>query len=455
MGVGLRIFDAHDLLDQWIAHESSELAVTLSDMARRGPTILLLDHLEALTIYEGMPSALAVASRSVIAQVCALLDEVPTQPDIMAFGIASGALDPRFETRNPFDLQVPVDAPNRWGRHEMLLLASAGLPLEEGFDFSKLATMTAGATGRDLKNLVRSAHLMATGPKVTEQDLFASFRSMRLSAAAEVRCDIPTVSWNEVAGLDDIKQMLCDTLSWSLQLYDRFRAVGVRPPRSVLLSGGEGTGKTSLVRSLASFFPVNFIEIDCGLLATLTQEAATTFLQDGFALARRKAPCLVFFDEIDVLFEPVDEAADIEIAPHHHPIVAQLMSDLDTLSLYPGVVVIAATNRPDRLTAEMLRPGRFDFAVALPLPDAAARKKILQIHAHKLPLAADVDFDKLANSTHGMSPAEIAYLCNRVGLMALRNSLAGPEGGIIPPVVNGALFDQALRGRKSSSSSAT
>jgi len=449
LGVSLRLFDAHNLLDQWLAHDSSELVVSLSDLARRGPTIVLLDHLEALTIHEGMSSALAVASRSVTAQICALLDEVPTQPDIMAFGVASGALDFRFETRSPFDLQVPVDAPNRWGRHELLLLASAGLPVETGVDFSDLATMTAGATGRDLQGLVRTAHLMAAGPKIVEQDLYAAFRSMTLSAASAVRCDIPTTSWAEVAGLDEIKQMLCDTLSWSLQLYDRFSAVGVRPPRSVLLSGGEGTGKTSLVRSLASFFPVNFIEVDCALLATRSQGDSAAFLQDSFALARRKAPCLVFFDEIDVLFEPTEEGSDAETAPHHHPIVAQLMSALDSLVLYPGVVVIAATNRPDRLTAEMLRPGRFDFAVALPLPDVAARKKILQIHAHKLPLAADVDFEKLATSTHGMSPAEIAYLCNRVGMMALRNSLAGPEAGIIPPVVNNELFTQALRGRKS------
>lgn len=287
---------------------------------------------------------------------------------------------------------------------------------------------------------------MAKGPRVAERDLFEAFRSLTPSAAGAVRCDIPTTSWDDVGGFDDIKQMLCDTLTWSLQLYDRFAAVGVRPPSSVLLSGGSGTGKTALVRALASYIPVNFIEVDCALLAAYGPDGAADFLQNSFALARRKAPCLIFFDEIDVLFE--SEETDADAAPHHHPIVAQLMANLDSMAMFPGVVVIAASSRPDRLTAEILRPGRFDFAIALPLPDAAARKKILQIHARKLPLASDIDFEKLAGATHGMSPAEIANLCNRVGMMALRNSLSSPEGGLIPPVVNGALFDQALRGRK-------
>ncbi len=446
LGAFLRVFDAHSLLDQWLAHDSSELTVSLSDLVRKGPTIILFDHLEALTLPEGASSALAVAARSVTAQVCSLLEEAPMQPEIFVFGVSSGPLDLRFGSQSPFDLTIPVDAPNRWGRHEALLLASEGISVADDVDFAALAAMTAGATGRDLRNLVRTAHLMASGPKVAEKDLFTAFRSMAPSAASEVRCDIPTTSWDDVAGLDDVKQMLCDTLSWALQLYDTFAAAGVRPPGSVLLSGGRGTGKTSLVRSLAGFMPVNFVEIDCPLLASRDRGAAAAFLQESFALARRKAPCLVFFDEIDALFESED--GEPEKAPHRHPIVAQLMANLDSLPLLPGVVVIAATSRPDRLTSEFLSPGRFDFALTLPLPDLAARKKILQIHAHKLPLASDIDFDHLAESTHGMAPAEIANLCNRVGMMALRQSLSSPEGGIIPPVVNADLFEQALRGRK-------
>ncbi len=445
-GVALRVFDAHGLIDQWLAHQSSELAVSLSELARRGPTVILLDHMEALEIPEGTSSAMSVAAHSVMAEICALLDEVPTQPNIMVFTTSSAPLTARLDGNRRFDLRLPVDSPNRWGRHEILLLACAGSALADDVDLSALASMTPGATGRDIKNLVSTARLLSEGPKLSERDLFSALRGMAPSAAAEVRCEIPTTSWDEVAGLDDIKSMLCDTISWSLQLYEKFAAAGVRPPRSVLLSGGQGTGKTSLVRSMAAFMPVNFIEVNCPILSARTPESAAAFLRESFALARRKAPCLVFFDDVDVLFEPTE--SETEIVPHHHPIVSQLIADLDSLGNLPGVVVIAATNRPDRLTAEILRPGRFDFAVTLPLPDVAARKKVLQIHARKLPLASDIDFDRLAATTQGMSPAEIATLCNRVGMMALRRSLASGEGGVIPPIVNAELFEQALRGRK-------
>jgi transitional endoplasmic reticulum ATPase len=446
LGVPLVTLDAYQLLDKQVAHNPADLGVSLTDLARRGPTLLLLDHLEALSTDAPSPLALATASRTVVARLCALLDEVFLQPNIMAFSVLSGALDPRFKERQRFDVVLPVDAPNRLERHEILTLNAHSLQLSDKVDLAQLAAITSGATARDLSQLVTAAARLAAGPCLAEEDFTAALRSMEFSALSEVRCDVPEVSWNDVAGLDDIKQLLRETLSWSLKHHDRFADAGIKPPRSILLSGGQGTGKTSLVRALPTVVPLNFIEISCPTLATLTIVKATAVLRDSFALARRKSTCLVFFDDLDVLFDVrgVDDAG-----PGFSPLVAQLLIELDDLSLLPGVIVIASTNRPDRLSQEILRPGRFDFAVTLPMPDHSARKKILQIHAHKLPLAADVDFDHLAGIMNGMSPAEIAGLCNRVGIMALRQSLSEESGGLLPPVANAALFEQAMRGRKS------
>ncbi|NTU76406.1 MAG: AAA family ATPase, partial [Alphaproteobacteria bacterium] len=152
-----------------------------------------------------------------------------------------------------------------------------------------------------------------------------------------------------------------------------------------------------------------------------------------------------FLDDIDVLFESVSAPDDVV---RLHPVVAQILVEIDKLQAMSGVVVLAATSRADRLSFEFVRSGRFDFTVTLPLPDALARKKILQIHARKLPLAADIDFDHLAGLTQGMTPAEIAALCNRVGLMALQQAQGEGSSGVIPPVVNAELFEQLLRGRK-------
>lgn len=443
--VPIVILGANQLLDKMLAGVITDLGVSLTELARRGPTIILLDHLEVLSRRENDTAALHAASRAVVSQICALLDEAAMQPGIMIFGVGSGAINFRFRENRRFDVILPVDAPNSLERHEILLVSTRSLPLLDSVNLGKVAAAATGATARDLGQLVSTASHLAQGPRLTDYDFQAAARHVEYSAAGDVRCDIPSMAWNDVAGLDDIKKLLRETLSWSLKFREQFDEAGVKPPRSILLSGGKGTGKTSLVRALANIIPLNFIEIDCSLLGASDAEKAVQVIRDSFILARRKAPCLVFFDDIDVLFD-VQDATETGIKAS--PVIPRLLIELDGLALMPGVMVVAATNRPDRLSVEILTPGRFDYAATLPMPDTAARKKILQIHAHKLPLAADIDFDHLANITHGMSPADIANLCNRVGLLALRQSLSEEHGAIVPPAVSAVLFEQVLRGRK-------
>lgn len=446
MEVVFQTLDAYQLVDRWITHGAQDLSSYLHELAKRGKTILLLDHLESLSSADTHSSTIAAAARSVTAQLCMLLDEVATQPDVLVFGITSGHLDSRFEHNQRFDLTLQIDPPNRWGRNEILHLATEHMPLEKDVDLSKIATLSSGMTAQDLNNLARSAALSMQGDKITSHDFMTAFRALKPSAINDVQCDIPPTLWNEVAGLDDIKDLLEETLSWSLTEHEKFNKSGVQPPRSILLSGGEGTGKTSLVRALAGHMPMHFIEANCAVLLTKSLKESQKYIKDCFVLARRKAPCLIFFDDIDAFFDSASESD--ESTPYHHLVIAQLLVELDALSKMPGVIVIAATNRPDRLTRDILKPGRFDFALTLPMPDHSARKKILQIHARKLPLSEDIDFDNIASSIQGMSSAEIANLCNRVGLIALRKSMNKPGDGGLMPVVSSETFLKALRGRK-------
>lgn len=446
MEVVFQTLDAYDLVDRWISQGPSDLSSYLHELAKRGKTILLLDHLESLATVDTHSSTIAAAARAVTAQLCTLLDDVATQPNVLVFGITSGELDRRFDHNQRFDVSLQVDPPNRWGRCEILHLATESMPLADDVDLPLLSTLSSGMTAQDLNNLARSAALSASSEKITSNDFLTAFRSLTPSAAKDVQCDIPSTLWDEVAGLDDIKNLLRETISWSLIEHEKFQEAGVQPPRSILLSGGEGTGKTSLVRALAGFLPMHFIEAKCPVLMTRSQNDGQKYIKDCFALARRKAPCLIFFDDIDVFFDVI--AGHDEDVPYHQAVVSQLLVELDALLDMPGVIVIAATNRPDRLSRDILKPGRFDFALTLPMPDQSARKKVLQIHARKLPLSADIDFDKLATSIKGMSSAEIANLCNRVGLMALRNALSKSGNGGTMPVVTPELFVQALRGRK-------
>lgn len=446
-GVELHVLDAYHLLDKTIAGQPVDLTSFLTELGHRGRVILLLDHLAALGENKESHPSLMTARHSVIGQLCALLDDIPTQPNVMVFGVVSGAFSSQFRLYQRFDVHIPVDAPNRWGRHEVLLLATADKQLSEDVDLGAIADIARGMTPGNIVQMVRRAQILAGNEKLTNADLMQAFRSTEAFAEAEVHCDVPAASLDEIAGLEDIKRLMYETLSWTLFQYDKFALAGVRPPQSILLSGGQGTGKTSFVRALAGHMPLPFIEVICPSLVARPIDDAIRYMRACFAMAKRRAPCLLFFDDVDVLFE-FETAQTADGARSQSSLVSLLISEMDALNSLLGVVVIAATNRPDRLSSEVLHPGRFDFVMTLPMPDQAARKKVLQLHARKLPLAADVDFDSLAAGTQGMSPAEIANLCNRVGLMALRFALNSPEMGGLLPVVTADLFEQVLRGRK-------
>jgi len=444
-GVFLQVIDVYKLMERKASRGSVDLEDWLSDLARRGPSFLILDRLEALSEEGG---ALSSAAESFLTQLEELFDALPMHASIVVFGVLAGEVPQKNRLISRFDFALHVDRPNMWGRREVLHVATENMALADDVDLDDLAVHAFGMTARDLCVMARAAACLAGSGKVGMADFMAAYRSFNPRPLAPVGalCDIPQTSWEDVAGLDDIKQLLNETLAWSINGQTPFINAGINPPRSILLSGGQGTGKTSLVRGLAAHKPMNYIEVSCPAMMAQHGDASARFVSACFALARRKAPCLLFFDDIDALFEMA--SGQLEEAPHRNPLIAQLMVDLDTLSPLAGVVVVAATNRPDRLTAEVLRVGRLDFAVTFPMPDAAARRKIFQIHTRKLPIASDVDFERLAASTQSFSPADIAALCNRVGLLALRQSMGvgGERDAVI--VVTSEHFEQALRGRK-------
>ncbi|MCL2469609.1 MAG: AAA family ATPase [Alphaproteobacteria bacterium] len=440
------VIDCLQILEHAQEGKESKLSTLLVDLSRLGPTLLVLDHMQALSARQDVSAGMLRARL----QVNNLLEEVWSYPNVMVFGITSDSFEELAQDDHIapelFDFILPIDNLTRWERLEVLNIAARKIELAKDVDLSLIAALMPGASARDLTKLVRSAADLSFGPRVTALDLREAMRSCPVPSSPAIMCDVPDVNWNDVAGLEDIKHLMLETLNWSLFQNDKFMAAGVKPPRSVLMSGGVGTGKTTLARALASRMAANFIEISCPLLHAQHGRSGACYLQKAFALARRKPPCIIFLDDMDALFEVLFTPELVE--PPEQPVATQLIAELDALSALTGVVVIAATNRPDRLTPEILRPGRFDYALTLPMPDKSARKKILNIHARKLLLEADVDFDRLAQNTQGMSGAEISGLCNRVGMMALRRTLAENAGPGTMPVVTADLFDQALRGRK-------
>ena len=255
------------------------------------------------------------------------------------------------------------------------------------------------------------------------------------SSLREVVVEIPDVRWDDVGGLDAVKRELRQAAEWPLRHPELLRGLGARPAKGILLHGPPGTGKTMLARALASQAGVNFVSIKGPALLSKYLGESERSLREVFKKARLAAPCVLFFDEIDALAPTRGAHGDDGHAGAR--ITAQLLTEMDGVEDLKGVLVVAATNRKDRLDPALLRPGRFDLLLEVPEPDATARAHIFDLHLRDKPLARDVDPAELARRAAGLGGADIEMTCRRAALFALRRFLdaAGPPSDRSAPVI--------------------
>jgi transitional endoplasmic reticulum ATPase len=237
----------------------------------------------------------------------------------------------------------------------------------------------------------------------------------------EVFVEVPDVRWQDVGGLAGIKQRLVEAVEWPLQHPDLFAQAGIRPPKGILLTGSPGCGKTLLAKALASETEVNFISVKGPELLSKYVGESERGVREIFRKARQAAPCIVFFDEIDALVPSRSAgASDSHVAER---VLSQFLVELDGVEELKGVLVLGATNRPDMLDAAILRPGRFDEVVDIPIPDGSGRCEIFAIHLQAKPLGAGISFKKLAGQTEGFSGADISSVCTRAARRAVHRAV--------------------------------
>ncbi len=439
-----------EIIHKFYGESEAHLRKIFEEASRKGPSIIFLDEIDAIA--PSRERVVGDVEKRVVAQLLSLMDGLNPRTHVIVIAATNlpGALDPALRRPGRFDREISIPIPDRPGRQQILEIHSRGMPLHDSVDISRLAEATHGFVGADLAALCREAAMIclrriiddidfahAAIPydqlarlEVSMVDFQAALREVEPSALREVFTEVPSVSWQDVGGQQAVKQALIEAVVWPLKYPQYFTAAGLRPAKGVLLAGPPGCGKTLLAKAAATECGVNFISIKGPALLSKFVGDSERAVRDLFRTARQAAPCILFLDEMDALLPVRSQGLDSRVSDR---VIGQFLTELDGVEELSGVLVLGATNRPDLIDPAILRPGRFDLIVPLPLPDAPTRREILQIHLRRIPTQPGCALEPLVALTAGRSGADLAAICQVAGRAALRRCIAHAEASAAPP----------------------
>ena len=409
--------------------------------AQAAPSIVFIDEIDSIAPKRGQVTG--ETEKRLVAQLLTLMDGLAPRQNLVVIAASNRpeAIDEALRRPGRFDREIVIGVPDENGRREILGIHTRGMPLAEGVDIAGLARQTYGFVGADLAALVREAAIEAVRrimPKlnleegtippevldtlsVTRKDFEEALKRVQPSAMREVMVQAPNVGWDDIGGVDAARERLREGVELPLKHPDSFRRLGIRPAKGFLLYGPPGTGKTLLAKACAREAEANFIATKSSDLLSKWYGESEQQIARLFARARQVAPTVIFIDELDSLVPA--RGGGLGEPQVTERVVNTILSEMDGLEELQSVVVIGATNRPNLIDPALLRPGRFDELIYVPVPDAAGRRHILAIHTKSMPLAADVDLDRLADRSERFTGADLEDLVRRAGMFALRGSI--------------------------------
>ncbi|GAB3417899.1 CDC48 family AAA ATPase [Haloparvum alkalitolerans] len=427
-----------EIMSKYYGESEEQLRDVFEEASEEAPAVIFMDELDSIA--PKREEAGGDVERRVVAQLLSLMDGLEARGQVVVIGATNrvDAIDPALRRGGRFDREIEVGVPDRDGRKEILQVHTRNMPLTDGIDLDEYAENTHGFVGADLESLAKESAMHALrrirpnldlesdeieaevleSIQVTENDFKEALKGIEPSALREVFVEVPDVTWADVGGLEDTKERLRETIQWPLEYPEVFDQLDMAAAKGVLMYGPPGTGKTLLAKAVANEADSNFISIKGPELLNKFVGESEKGVREVFSKARENAPTVVFFDEIDsIATERGRNQSDSGVSER---VVSQLLTELDGLESLEDVVVIATTNRPDLIDSALLRPGRLDRHVHVPVPDEDARRKILDVHTRHKPLADDVDLDEIARRTENFVGADLEALAREAAMAASR-----------------------------------
>jgi transitional endoplasmic reticulum ATPase len=447
-----------EIMSKFYGESEERLREVFKEAQENAPSIVFIDEIDSIA--PKREEVTGEVEKRVVAQLLTLMDGIQERGKVIVIGATNRPedVDPALRRPGRFDREIEIRPPDKQGRLEILQVHTRSMPLDSDVNLAEIADLTKGYTGADLAALAKEAAMAAvrefmnTGKvdlskpgeikkevletlKVSRRHFLEAMKVVRPTLIREVFVEVPEVHWSDIGGLESAKQELREVVEWPLKYPHSFSRLGIEPPKGILLFGPPGTGKTLLAKAVATESGANFIAIRGPEVLSKWVGESEKAIRDVFRRAREVAPVVVFFDEIDAIAPARGYSFDSGVTDR---IVNQLLTEMDGLVPLNNVVVLAATNRPDIVDPALMRPGRFDRIIYVPPPDKDSRKQIFQVHLRKVPLANDVDIDRLADLTEGYTGADIAAVVREAVFAKLREKLE-------PGPVEWRHFQQALK----------
>jgi transitional endoplasmic reticulum ATPase len=429
-----------EIIHKFYGESEAKLRELFEEAQRKAPSIIFIDEIDAIA-----PKRSDVAGeveKRVVAQLLALMDGMVSRGEVVVIGATNlpELLDHALRRPGRFDREVVVKVPNRPGRLQILRIHGRGMPLAEDVDLERLAEVTHGFVGADLEVLCKEAGMQALKDIIEREDFaereiedlaketrvsmkhfLNALKGIEPTATREFFAERPNVQWADVGGMETTKAMLRSTVELPRRYPKLYRSAGASAPNGVMLNGPPGSGKTLLVRALATESGFSFITVDAAALFSKWVGESEKALRQVFLKARQASPCILFFDELDTIFPRRGQAQDFG---GRERLVGQFLAEMGSLEPFSEVIVIGATNRLDLVEPALLNPGRFSFVIELKPPEATEREAILGIHARDIPLHPDVSLAKIAELCAGFTGADLATLCQRASFERLQGFIA-------------------------------